>query len=461
MRCRATKRCFYRVMAMLIMSLSVARGPAFAATDPAVLAQQIKEAEAEAAVYAAQKAASDARKAKAEADTAAIEAENAKAIQASSQQLSLQTAVATLDKAKNEALAGRVNTIQDAVSLTGLAEMKRDATTPKSNVGEFKNAAEQTAIFAAQIAARVKTTAQRACTSAPAMVMADTESARGLLAAYSDAIQMSRLLVTLLKGAKNAADGQGRPARSLPGISMAVSLANSVASFAAAIRPTTAYADGAIVGPFSDSTLMAAVAVAIRAEAQPTENLQAVSFVDLGKASLQFGAVAFANRIEAADMSVALELGYIDAEIEDSETTLAKLRGQLDTAQAKKPQLAGRIEDLTARIAALESVIKKARDFQASLVEVKVAGTTSVLAKLLPLDRTIGRRVSQCTLWLAISTQGFATDIRAMQPAFSKQKTYIRSARAVAWALSDAQGARQDGGFLTSTTSWTQADPDL
>lgn len=461
MKCSGSKRYMYRVMPMLIMPLCFAGNPAFAATDPTVLAQQIKEAEAEAAVYMAQKAASEARKAKAEADTAAIEAENARATQTVSQQLALQTAAVALDKAKNEVIASRVNTIQDAVSLNGLSEIKRDAVTPKSNVGEFQNAAEQTATFAAQIAPRVTATARRACPSAPAIVMADTESTRGLLSAYTDAIQMSRLLVKLLKATTNAADVKGAPPRSLPGISMAVSLANSVASFAAAIRPTTAYADGAIAGPFSDSTLMTAVAGAIRMEAPSAGNLQPVSFVDLGKASIDFGAMAFASRNEQADVSIVLELGKVDTEIENAETKLAKLKVQLGTAQAEKPPVASRIADLTAGIAALEGVIQKARDFQASLVEVKVAGTSSVLAKLLPVDRTIGRRANQCVLWLGISTQGFATDIRAMQPAFSKQKTYIRSARAVTWALSDADGTRQDGGFLASSTPWAQADPDI
>ncbi len=240
---------------MLIMLLYFAGNLAFAATDPTVLAQQIKEAEADAAVYMAQKAASEARKAKEEADTAAIEAENGRATQMASQQLALQTAAVALDKAKNEVLASRVNTIQNAVSLNGLNEIKRDAVPPKSNVGEFQNAAEQTATFAAQIAPRVTATA---------------------------------------------------------------------------------------------------VAGAIRMEAQSGGNLQPVSFVDLGKASIDFGAMAFATSNEQADVSIVLALGKVDTEIENAETNLAKLKVQLGTAQAEKSSVVSRIAHLIARMVAME-----------------------------------------------------------------------------------------------------------
>jgi hypothetical protein len=429
---------------------------AFSQTDEE-LARQLKEAQTKKAVYEAQTAAENARKAKAEADKAATEAESAKALQATTQEmaaqtllLDYQTKVIAQDKAKVAVGADKINLYQDALSFT-TTDFKREATAPQATVAQFNNALTQTAVIATNIAKQVKSAATESCQKQPAIVMRDSDAVRQLVSSYVDTVLGARSMEMELR--ENSVSSTSRSGeRIAPAVAGAVSLFNSLATFAASVRPTTNYGTGSATSAvFTADTLAGLVA----SQFSPRRVVGSATFVDLSAASPDVSIVKSTPTEDSYMVSLTVELNKFDVSFVRVSNRILRMELELHALESAKKTT--EVAVLTAEIARVKDLQKRARDFRTNLYT-KENGLT-LLTRLMTVDRFVRSDPSPCLAWLAVNNVTTLSDLRALQPAFSRQVTWVRSTAVANWSLRQADGTWLAGGMEHQTSAWAKEDP--
>jgi hypothetical protein len=425
----------------------------------------LKEAQTQKAVFEAQKAAEDLRKAKAEADKAASEAENAKANQAykqsldaQNQDIDLQTKIATLQAAKQKLAAEEIKQVSEAFKLPDLTKVAAPtATPPKADVQIFLNASRLVTNTANEIVKSVIEGLPNAlaCTANTKLVLLrDTPANRGLLSSYSSvlrSVQYHREYSDeLSKRGELPVAATISAAPPLTAIATGVNLIGSALQIAAALRPTLAYGSSTQVGQFNDAAIFAAIASPLKA--------QSVSLVDLQESSAWFQDAA--DQANAVDSKILKEMASFEKSINKLEVLLSLRQTELAELQkSAAPTNLGRIAVLQPLVVEIQSSVKKSRDFLSSLIATTAETPLNIVTKLQGVESFFAQNKGNCTYWISLTGVTMTSDIQGVQPALSRQRTFVKSAGGATWSIYAFSGQQLAGGVVTAQVSWDRADP--